>query len=561
MEGEHTRLIDVRMALSDVPEEIRSLVRRKLLLLGYKEYCKSFGPNLDEINLLSLLGTSSSSSKKGKRILDKKKISVTTTATTKKNEDMRRSRPDAMKSYPFSDITGSVNAVMKGADGEHFQFAHIGIAARKRMAQKVFSEYSIGHQGMPISEIPEGLKSLGLPISEAGRDMFDTTSKKKIKMGSKAIVTVEQFTAIVERYVTHALEDEKKKLAKEQKELEDLELSKQDQSTDISFDAKDDELDNSAEGEPTINGVDADMVLATWEKGITGDVNISAPAPDVPFPAEKEIKKNKIVKSRRSAPFQARRMKAAGADPTKIPKRRVESRIAGEVRADRRNYHMAKVKVAEAALTAIGKLRINDELDDDEELNDSGPEDEAINEGIPIFGADKIYKPKKFGKPVSIGRWDEMSSGSTALEIAESFFKGSVGRELMRNDPSLNGTHPFADILGPSEVEKKSLGYDHRTSTEKEEIAKVKREAANLYTEGWKQKKGGWVADFGPPHTRTISPDAPPEGADSPDESAHLSGDASSMDAPKESVSLQEAAASRKSSLFGFGGKKKVTSQ
>ena len=78
MEGEHTRLIDVRMALSDVPEEIRSLVRRKLLLLGYKEYCKSFGPNLDEINLLSLLRTSSSSSKKEKRILDKKKISVTT---------------------------------------------------------------------------------------------------------------------------------------------------------------------------------------------------------------------------------------------------------------------------------------------------------------------------------------------------------------------------------------------------------------------------------------------------------------------------------------------------
>jgi hypothetical protein len=49
-----------------------------------------------------------------------------------------------------------------------------------------------------------------------------------------------------------------------------------------------------------------------------------------------------------------------------------------------------------------------------------------------------------------------------------------------------------------------SMGMGFRSLKEKIQEAQLDEEAKKLYLPGWKSTKGGWVADFGPAHTRAL---------------------------------------------------------
>jgi hypothetical protein len=532
---------DVRHALSDVPADNRGIVRRKLMVLGYKMFCNEFGPNLSLLNVQKLLDTPIEKlAVSGANRVIPAKPARRQTAAPQENKDgedenmdqanqhpspaktksaygvseVRKSRPDAMKSYPFADNAGTAADIMKGPDGSSFSFIMIGTAARKRMAKKVFDEHAIGRAGMHMQDIPMGLKALGLPITYAGEELFREAAGKKVKQGQPATVSASQWTTIVERYVSTELEKVRRSAqAATAAAKASVQLQLRQQRDEVLM----------AAASATVDAMDGDSDVQAWEeegedqrRGGGGNIE-SDDALDTsgeassPSPPRRNPRNNKTrattTKGRIGAPR-----------PTKTSDlRKVQSRIAAEVESDRQHFRRVKLARAKALLERVGNLRINEGLPDEfeDEENDmpgggSGDERDDRDRG-------PIYEGKRYGAPVNVGRWSNPASGSVALEIADAFFKGSVGRELMRGPGSgADASHPFADVLGLKEESDdghdQGLGLGHQTAQEKADIAQNIADAKQIYAEGWERRKGGWAADFGPPHTRSL--DTAPGGFD-----------------------------------------------
>ena len=114
----------------------------------------------------------------------------------------------------------------------------------------------------------------------------------------------------------------------------------------------------------------------------------------------------------------------------------------------------------------------------------------------------------------------------------------------MRTDAEADADHPFADVLGLDQVDSapNGLGSGHRTVAQREKIAATAAQTKKIFAEGWTQRKGGWAADFGAPHTHLLGTGSHSDGSGSvsrtrDDPSTSTSG---SSILPKNTVSLTE---------------------
>ena len=565
-------LSSVKFALSDVPESERSLIKKRLLLLGYKYYCSELEtPSLDLVKATKLLekpirktspkkvilskASSTNSSKKEPEVSESANKLEVSSPMKGDSGELRRSRPDSMKNFPFTDGSSSVEDVLKDKSAAPPKFIKMGVAARKRLADKVYKEYTMGRSAMALESIPEGLRTLGLTITSESEQVFKDASDKKLASGSRSNITGSQWFAIVERYVSSEVDKEKRALRKaidtERREALSAMKAARDEldgegeggeaAVDTSVDVNDD-----AEGDE-----DEGAAVAAWEEqGEEADEEVI-----------EEVVTTKVT--RRPAPYQARKAKARGLQPPKGTRttnmRNARSRIGEDVRADRQHYARVKMERAQARLEALGRKRVDEVVSDDEDgaQNTAAGEDD---ESKPIYSwAEDIglvppserrlaasnmdarkrstHTQKRVGKPVTVGHWaSDTTSGSAALEIADAFFGGPIGKELMREDPEADSTHPFADVLGLDD--EAGLGQQHKTVAQREEVAKKAEDAKNMYAEGWAKTKGGWVADFGAPHTHLISKDNR-----SRDDPSTGSGSGTSSVIPHNTVSLSEVVA------------------
>jgi hypothetical protein len=523
----------VRMALAEVPTDSRSIVKRKLIMLGYKYYMQELNSaDIDVVKLTKLLEKPLRKSKsiavkvvapdvEGMNEVEKENETdepryQARTRNTKKEksvDELRRSRANNINSYPFADTAGSVANIMKGPDGPANTFCTIGAAARKRMAKKVYDEYLLGRAGMPLECIPGGLTSLGLTIGTAGEKLFQEAAERKKTLGTRATLSFPQWNAVVERYVKAQLKKEKE-VTMANAEEERIATKKAFDKLRSQASAKFDEERVEAWEEAGDEG--RDQYLDLDGEGET-DLEPLSPEP--------------VASSRRRpAPHQQRRNMASGRPAVPPPTKqtyssklkKVRSKIGGDVRADRHQFMRQRQERAIAGLAAVGKNIIDNALPDDDEIREedlmedidpdlSGDGDVG---GTPIFSGLATTSAKKpvYGKPIKMGRWKNLDSGSAALEIAESFFKGAVGRELMQEDPQLDESHPFAKLLGVADMDhepvfvKGGLGHGHKTAEEVAEIKEREHEANMIIgNEGWTRAKGGWAMDYGPPTTRKLS--------------------------------------------------------
>lgn len=93
----------------------------------------------------------------------------------------------------------------------------------------------------------------------------------------------------------------------------------------------------------------------------------------------------------------------------------------------------------------------------------------------------------------------DLSSGRAALDIAESFLNSTLAKDLL-SDTSEAAPPPTYTTENTTPNPQPSK----RTQFNREDLALTNEEKA-LYGTQWKASRGGWVADFGPPHTHTLS--------------------------------------------------------
>jgi len=525
-------LSGVREALADVNVDDRSLIKRRLLMLGYKYYCNELEtPNLDLVRCTKLLEKPMRAKSTKAKVFRAKTSEAMDGATKDEEQDNenaatmanrvngRKSRPDSMKSYPFADDQTSMREVLKSSDAPAPQFIRMGAAARKRLAAKVYGEQLMGRSAMSLETVPDGLRSLGLMVSDAGEELFADAALKKKESGARASITRNQWVAIVERYVASEIEKEKKELQKaiaaERKEAQEtLNAARK------VLESQQDENEEQEGGEEGVDVLESSRDgLEAWEaEGETSLEEAAAAA----------IEAEEAAPRRRPAPYKVRKAKEQGLRRPKGTRttnlRNARSRIGEDVRADREHYARVKMERAQARLEVLGKKRVDElagsSVDSDEEAEAPATKSEPIYSWAEDIGllppsvarkkaiAEARHaegkKKTRPGRPVPVHRWDDTTSGSAALEIADAFFKGSVGRELMRDDPEADSEHPFADVLGLSGDKATGLGHGHRTVQEHKEVKDKVEDAKKMYAEGWSHRKGGWVADFGAPHTRLV---------------------------------------------------------
>lgn len=188
--------------------------------------------------------------------------------------------------------------------------------------------------------------------------------------------------------------------------------------------------------------------------------------------------------------------------------RHVPSKIADFIRHDRDRHHQRVQRTSTAAKQVLAKKRVDDYM-------------ASIPWGLydPLQSADR--------RPRRVPRDMDLSSGRSALEIAEAFLQGPVGRGLVDADgyrvayqeedlSPWQAQAAASQLLGlqsrsgsekqkpkerslTSSGEKKAAGFktaqEHALEREREEDAKA------IYSSQWKSSQGGWVADFGPAHT------------------------------------------------------------
>jgi hypothetical protein len=244
-----------------------------------------------------------------------------------------------------------------------------------------------------------------------------------------------------------------------------------------------------------------------------------------------------------------------------------------QIREDRNHFHREKSHREKAAMEMVGGRRVNS-IVGNSAVGKSSTEQKRTAWRDPLLArtsknsAPKLaYSGRVSAEAVkakasaarhklSLGRWADLESGTAALDIADAFLDGPVGREL--TDPSsfmFKGRRQEReddfdddDIVGiVDQIESRNrreldasarsqanyllhgsrsmgsggsrgsssnsqqtgnkLSFGHKTVRERESAQTLQRDARSLYAQGWRSSKGGWVADFGLPHTHALNRD------------------------------------------------------
>lgn len=168
------------------------------------------------------------------------------------------------------------------------------------------------------------------------------------------------------------------------------------------------------------------------------------------------------------------------------------SRIRTQVQRDKKNFYVQKAKERESVLQSLAQRRAD-----------------AYLSGRPLSAPPSAVCGGG-GARVSLKKPDagELSRGCVAVDIADAFLNGPVGRELLGGHP-LAATVPSSRSSGTRVTLNSNIA---RREQEKEDEAESRKMlfGSDEQRGVWRAARGGWVADFGAPHTHALFTGADP---------------------------------------------------
>ena len=177
----------------------------------------------------------------------------------------------------------------------------------------------------------------------------------------------------------------------------------------------------------------------------------------------------------------------------KMNQGRIQSHRA-EILADKKHWKKIHSREDQTALSSIASTRLRQYLDTPLLRNSSDqPHRESNTSSLPSQKTKKIIpKDSKI-----------LSSGSSSLEIANAFLQSHLGQDLVQNyhyseSPDQDSDHDSTEEGRRPPPRGKTRGEGGGRAEDKEFYKAY-------YSQDWQSRKGGWVGDFGPPHTHPLS--------------------------------------------------------
>lgn len=180
----------------------------------------------------------------------------------------------------------------------------------------------------------------------------------------------------------------------------------------------------------------------------------------------------------------------------KMNQGRMQSHRA-EILADKKHWKKIHSQEDQTALSSIASTRLQQYLDTPFLRNSSHQTHRESNtSSLPSQRTKKIIP-----KDAKI-----LSSGSSSLEIANAFLQSHLGQDLVQNyhfseshDQDSDHDSTTGDGRRPPRGKTRHEEGEGGSRAEDKEFYKA------YYSQDWQSRKGGWVGDFGPPHTHPLS--------------------------------------------------------
>lgn len=201
-----------------------------------------------------------------------------------------------------------------------------------------------------------------------------------------------------------------------------------------------------------------------------------------------------------------------------------------QIRSDKKRFYRERNADNISAANRIAESRFNSLRRDDYFITSAGTSRNDQKE-IKSGNVRRDYRSKSQDSNTRIVHHDDigsenfLQSGKGALEIADSFLNGNLFQQLLRSAPdsrglssnersaqNFEGYRVDRDIDGVREHTEgfapiwKQRSVVNTSNQSGNEIMKTEKSAPDSkYLDGWRATKGGWVSDFGPLHTHTLS--------------------------------------------------------
>mmetsp|Transcript_13983 Transcript_13983/g.20926 ORF Transcript_13983/g.20926 Transcript_13983/m.20926 type:complete len:512 (-) Transcript_13983:122-1657(-) len=411
----------------------------------------------------------------------------------------RHSRADALFHYPFcdefggvQDILSTVNSDLSGINSSS-TLQEATAPGLKHMIEKVFHEMKIGSGGMRASDIPEALKMLGLP----GRvDSSDGLNKHNL-------IPLEQWNMIVRRLLVS------ESVHRDVPDTGRTSLSSRPQSS---------RSRNSEAGSRSTRARDHHNRVHEYNYDLDSDDGDFLYEKDDGEESterfdedehEREAEYNppsylKPTACRSAAALRPTAQRSPQCTKAKTKENFTAKRVShrAQIREDRRHWRRVKENRTEAALGSIGTARVNSLIENSRHPNK--------------LGVSSYRHTQSHGRTKNA----DLSSGSSSIAIADAFLDGPLGQQLLGSTKSqLECARDTGDsdeevediritqLLGQGENGGASPRPASAPVTSRPTVNETSKPSPELsyYSGNWRNTKGGWVADFGPPHTHALS--------------------------------------------------------
>ena len=210
--------------------------------------------------------------------------------------------------------------------------------------------------------------------------------------------------------------------------------------------------------------------------------------------------------------------------PTETEHRRLQTRHREtrlQIMADKQHWARVKEQRREAAMESIASSRLADILRNSsaEDGHSRAPPSPTIDFVVHSSSSSAQVQAQrdrevrtglaKRNRPRSV----DVTSGASSLAIADAFLESQLGRELLEAQRMQRGRGDGEEGGEGYENERRgrqgggwATGGPFGTDDEDEGGGRGEEDSSGAYfASGWKGTQGGWVADFGPPHTHALS--------------------------------------------------------
>lgn len=193
-----------------------------------------------------------------------------------------------------------------------------------------------------------------------------------------------------------------------------------------------------------------------------------------------------------------------------------------DIIADKRHWKRIQTIQNNTALSTIGRSKLEN-YTESSFPNQSQSQPQSISQPISSFSEqlqNRFIKQNKI--PPKNDQYLVRSSGSSSIDIANAFLKSSLGQELIQGDDAQ--IYEDNELFSQREQQQQqdnnkdrganfrrnnnkdnNNNFDEDNDTTKNTKTTTTKDFYQFYADGWKSKKGGWVADFGPDHTHPLS--------------------------------------------------------